>query len=559
MHNSDHLPERLWAYDDYTEFDDRPADSSMGLASLGFFRAALRRRKRLWWGMALAGMVIGLGLAARLPAVYQASTSLLVTPMSTGGEDSGAPITNEQAIAQSRNVAELAISKLGLRQSVNSFLASYTVVAPTDRVLVITVNAPSGSDAVSRANALATAYLQFRAQLVQTQQNLLLSSLNQQINQARENVDSITTQISQVSAQPSSSARHDELGRLAKQKTQAAATVTQLEQAAATGQATMQVTTDTIVQDTRQLDSAAVTPPHSRLKRVLEYTLLGLIAGLALSTGIVVIGALLSDKLRRRGDVAHALGAPVKLSVGIMRGSRLKELGDAAENADVQRVVSYFGKAVPPTRRGPASLVVVAVDDVHVPAVCLVSLAVSRAKQGVKVVVADLCDGAPAAGLLGPVDPGVRTVSADGAELTVVVPERDDVAPVGPLRGRPGRPRAAEPVTAAYAAADLLLTLAVLDPSFGGEHLAGWGRGAVVVVTAGQSSAERIRTVGEMIRLSGTPLISGLLIGADKTDESLGLTPTPDPDRVGVMHKDLSPGVEDLFTVDEGPSERSPS
>ena len=135
--------------------------------------------------------------------------------MSTGGEDSGAPITNEQVIAQSRTVAELALSKLGLQQSVSSFLASYTVTAPTDRVLVVTVNAPSSSDAVNRANALATEYLQFRAQLVQNEQNLMLSSLNQQINQDKKNVNSITAQISQVSAEPSSSAQQAELASLA--------------------------------------------------------------------------------------------------------------------------------------------------------------------------------------------------------------------------------------------------------------------------------------------------------------------------------------------------------
>src|SRR5215472_2790722 len=156
MHNGDHLHERLWAYDDYTEFDDRPADSATGLTSLGFFRAALRRRKWVWRVMAVAGMVIGFGIAARLPVVYQASTSLLVTPMSTGGENSGAPITNEQAIADSRTVAQLALSQLGLKENVNSFLASYTVIATTDRVIVITVNASSSSEAVNRANALAT-------------------------------------------------------------------------------------------------------------------------------------------------------------------------------------------------------------------------------------------------------------------------------------------------------------------------------------------------------------------------------------------------------------------
>src|SRR5215472_10769262 len=240
MHNGDHLPERLWAYDDYTEFEDRPADSSTGLTSLGFFRAALRRRKWVWRSIALVGMVIGFGMAARLPVVYQASTSLLVTPMSTGGEDSGAPITNEQAIAQSRTVAELAMNKLGLHQSLNSFLASYTVTAVTDRVLVIKVNTASGGNAVSWANALASEYLQFRAQLVQTEQNLMLNSLNQQISQSKSNLDAIGTKVSQVSAEPSSPAQQTELANLKKQQTQATNALTQLQQAYATGQATTQ-------------------------------------------------------------------------------------------------------------------------------------------------------------------------------------------------------------------------------------------------------------------------------------------------------------------------------
>jgi len=555
MRNRDHLPERLWAYDDYTEFDEQQADPSIGLTSLGFIRAALRRRAWVWRTMAVAGMIIGFGVTAKLPVVYQASTSLLVTPMSTGGEDSGAPISNEQAIAQSRTVADLAMSKLGYTGSASSFLSSYTVTATTDRVLVITVSARSGGVAVSRANALAAEYLQFRAQLLRTEQNLMLSSLNQQIAQDKANVDSIAAKIAQASAVRASPAQQAELASLTKQQAQATGALTQLEQAAATSQANSQLTTDAILQDSRQLDPAAAVPPHSRLKRAVEYTLLGLVGGLALGLGMVIIGALLSDRLRRRDDVAHALGAPVKLSVGTVRGNRISGLADAGQHPDIQRIVGYLGTVTQPPRRGPASLAVIPVDEVHVPAACLISLAASRAEQGSRVVVADLCEGAPVAGLLGSTEPGVRKVSVDRAQLTVVVPEHDDIAPAGPLQGRPGQPRAAEPVAAACASADLLLTLAALDPSLGGDHLGGWASNAVVTVTAGHSSAARIRAVSEMIRLAGTSLISGVLIGADKSDESLGLAPTPDGDRMAVARDGLIAGAQDLFAVDEGPGD----
>ena len=108
------------------------------------------------------------------------------------------------------------------------------------------------------------------------------------------------------------------------------------------------------------------------------------------------------------------------------------------------------------------------------------------------------------------------------------------VAPVGPLGPRPRRQAQAQPpgkLVGACASADLLLTLATLDPSLGGEHLATWATDAVVMVTAGRSSWTKIHAVGEMIRLAGTRLVSAVLVGADKTDESLGVTQTPEADR----------------------------
>lgn len=555
MRNRDHLPERLWAYDDYTELDDRSAESVTGLTSLGFIRAALRRRAWLWCVMAVAGLVIGFGFAAALHRVYQASTTLLLTPMSTSGEQPGTPITNEQAIAQSHAVAGLALSKLGLKESVSTFAASYTVADATDRVLVITTNAPSSSDAVSRANALATEVLLYRADLLETQQKLLFSVQDQQINQDKRNLTSITAQISQLSAQPTSPAHQTRLSSLAKEQSQATDALTALEQAVAVDQASIKVANDAVVQDSYVLNPASLISPHSRLKRLLEYGALGLIAGLVLGLGIIVIAALLSDRLRRRDDVAYALGAPVKLSVGRVRLGRGHGLEAAAQSINVKRIIAYLGSAVRPGRRGPASLAVVPVDEVRVSALCLVSLAVSHAQQGSKVVVADLCDGSPAAELLGAADPGLQTVSLHGTQLVVAVPEPHDVAPAGPLQNTPGWGRAAEPLAAACRSADLVLTLAALDPSLGADHLAGWARGAVAVVTAGRSSAARIRAVSEMIRLGGVQLISAVLIGADKTDESLGAAPTQDADRDAAAEEDSQSGPGDFFvTLDEGPS-----
>src|SRR5262249_16931488 len=68
-----------------------------------------------------------------------------------------------------------------------------------------------------------------------------------------------------------------------------------------------------------------------------------------------------------------------------------------------------------------------------------------------------------------------------------------------------------------------------LDPSVGGEHLLTWAANAVAMVTAGRSTWTKIHAVGEMARLAGTRLVSAVVVGADQTDDSLGV-PYPSQD-----------------------------
>jgi len=248
-----------------------------------------------------------------------------------------------------------------------------------------------------------------------------------------------------------------------------------------------------------------------------------------LGLAVALIRALVSDRLRQRTDVAQALGAPVKLSVGRVRLNGRYGLA-AADRLDVRRIAAFLDRAVPRNPRRAAALAVVPVDEPLAAALSLVSLALSRAQQGEQVVLADLVGGAPAARLLGINQPGVSIVSGQDNRLIVAVPEGDDVLPpIGPL-GRTwiqGSPFT-DTVAPVCARANLVLTLATLDASLGADHLATWATDAVAVLTAGRSSWTTISAVGEMIRLSGTRLESAVLIGADDTDESVGATYTTD-------------------------------
>jgi capsular polysaccharide biosynthesis protein len=525
---NDGLPARLEAFDDFNMAEDRPVGLATSLVSLAFIRSAIRRATLFWCVLAVVGLVVGIGVNIKFPPAYQASTSVLIT-YSPDENPSGAVLDN-QAIAQSRTVAQMAMEKLGLQggvKSVDSFAKATTVTVVTERVLQITVSAKTSAEAVSRASAVASAFLQLRASQIETEQKLLVQSLQAQVNLAQGNVASINSKISSLSAPPVSSAQQKQVKNLQGQLTQAQ---TQLEVDQQTLQDT-RVNTGTLAAVTGSVVLDPALPlAHSKVKDLGIYGVTGLILGLAVGMGIIVVQTILSDRLRRRDDVTHALRAPVKLSVGAVQLSRWRpgRRGLAAAGSpDVRRITAYLRAAVPHTVRGTATLAVVAVDDPEVAALSVVSLAISRAREGRKVVVADLAHGAPMASLLDTKAPGVRSVSAGEAQLTLAVPDRDDLTPAGPV-GRPSaeaqRSQFTASVTEACASADLLVTLVTLDPSIGAEHVASWATSAVAVVTVGRSSWAKIQGVGEMVRLAGISLASAVLIGADRTDESLGVT-----------------------------------
>ncbi len=482
---------RRWAYGGFADSGESPASDDLsayltaGPTRYRSVRTALRRRAWLWCATAVLGLAVGLGLFAEKPPGYQASTSVMLAYSSD--QNIAENSVTELSLAQSRSVAEGALHRLGLREGLASFIASYAVAATTDRVIQFTVTAPSSDEAVVRANALAAEFLQFRAALLENQQRLAFAALDRQLAQTTP------------------------------------ATLPGLQAAVATYQANALVDTTWMVDGSKVLNAAAP------IKRSLKKTVIdpggGLLGGLALGMGFIIAETVVSDRPRRRDDVARALGAPVRLSVGKIRLSRWlpgRHGLAAARRVKFRRVTEYLRSTVPPGTGRSRALAVVPVGDSRVAALAVASLAHSCAQQGLKVVLADLCRGTLAARTLGVKAPGVHEVNVHDVPLVVAVPDRDDVVPVGPLDRRARSKPAAEPLTAACAAADLLLTVTDLDPALGAEHLPGWATDAIVVVTAGRSSTSKIQVAGEMIRLAGLSLVSGVLVGADKSDYSLG-------------------------------------
>ena len=524
----DDLPLRLSAFHESLDIEDRPlAGIGTGLVSLGYIGSAVWRRARLWLALAIVGLVVGAGYAIAFPSAYSATVSVIL--VDDPNQNPIYEVQTDTALAKTIPVATAAVRQLGLQETPTDFLGTYSISAVTQQVLTISAKGKTSAAAVQAATAVATQFLAYRASYQETRQQQTVAQLNQQVAQAQQRADSINSQITQASAQPSTPAQQANLANLRSQETAAENTLGQVQAYATQTQASTQTVTQAMVRGSRVL-SDAMPAKRSGLKDTLLYAAIGLFGGMAVGMIIVILGAITSDRLRRRDDIASAVGAPVRLSVGALRapGLRLELPGRrAARRRSMERVVSHLRNAVPGSSKGPAGLAVVAVDDGPTAAKALVGLAVSTAKQGKRVVLADLSDGARAGALLKAKAPGINKVDADGARILVVVPAKNEVAPIGPLQSHAspdGYAQADAALVAACEDADVLLSLVALDPAHGGEHLATWATEAVALVTAGKSSAVRIHAVGEMVRLSGTRLASVVVVAADKSDESLGLS-----------------------------------
>lgn len=524
--------------------DDLAAGPAVTFTSLGFIGAALKRSAWLWCATAVLGIVFGIALYAKFPPAYQATTSVLVTD--NPDQNPAEEVLTDVALAQSQTVAGQALRQLGLQQSVTRFLASYAVTAPSDQVLVFTVNAKSSAAAVRQASALVTQFLQFRANYLTHQLQLEQATLNQQVTEAGQKVSQINQQIAQASDEAVTTTQQGKLASLRAQLTTAEDNLNSAQQNATATLATARTTTTAMVKGSQVL-SAPTAVAHSFKKGLGFYVFVTFLVGLVLGMAVVIVRALVSDRPRHRDEIAETIGAPVRLSIGpVGRRKRLSKLPSLPAAAklpilgsrfsghrvlDRRRLVTHLGSLVPDVtsaakvngRRLP-SLAVVAVDNAAEVAPAVVQLASWNSGKGKQVVVADLSDSQHAARMLGVTTPGVSPVSVRGVDLTVVVPPRDDTALSGPLAGgRAGTADMDPKLAEACARADLLLILATLDPASGGDHLVTWASSAAAVVTAGRSSSTRIRAVGEMIRIAGLRLASVVLIGADKSDESLGL------------------------------------
>ena len=475
------------------------------VVGLRIMKEGLGRHRLFWVCCAVLGLVIGATFHLFIPAKYAAVTTLYLF------EPSGATysVADDVNLLETSTVANRALSQLHVG-SHRGLPGSYQGLALGDVLLDIKADASTPAGAVRWANTLARAFLSVRAQTLDGQTNLVVSSLQVQTKRLAADVQRLNKAITVLSASRAVPSTSNQLAEMVSERGTDETQLTTLQN---------EVQQNLLEESAVKKGSYVLDPAQALLvsnKRVfLKDGLAGLVAGLAIGVGVVVVGAVVSDRPRRRGDVAALLGAPVELSLhglaepGWRRGAGprgyVNNPGAKFELAR-RRLRGRLGRL----QRPALALVSTGKGSAGTAAALLAGTALSLAGEGKQVVLVDMAEGRPLARLFRVRMKGevARTVRLRGKQLRLVVAP-EDVAALDSHEATKG--------------AEAVLVLANAEPAVGAEHLRSWAEGAVVVLRAGKVSDLLIEATGQVLRSAGVPPISAILLGADKGDETSGL------------------------------------
>jgi capsular polysaccharide biosynthesis protein len=505
-----------WGAADFDDDDPSvPGRPLPTLVSLHFLRYVLRRRWVACVMSAMLGLAVATALLVAVPPPHEAKAVLLLAH--DPKVESSEAMSTDVSLLTTRTVAAKTIARLGLTITPDEFLSSMTAESVSTDVMSVTLTAPTDAEAVRRLGALTSTYLDFRAEQLSVQSNVLVDGMKQRITKLKNQVGDLTQRIDRLSAS-GSSAGASELGDAISQRAQVTRQIDTLQQSVQ--DATL--SNASIVSSSRVIDPAAVKAGGVNRRIVLTLAS-GLIGGAVLGCGAVLVLAITSDRLRRRFDVATALEVPVPISTRritpLRRGwRRLPYLrGLEARRADGCRRLAYAIEMGLPLPGRLGRLAVACIENADEVRFAVATAATNLAFRGSKVLLIDLTEHGSLHTAVEGLMPGetvdrptvlrprgIPALARDHTDLRVVGSEDDDGAAPSPDL------------------MDVCLVLADLDPSVGADHLVAWTHRVVVVVTAGLSSAERVRTAAELVRAAGLDLRFGALLRADAHDESSG-------------------------------------
>lgn len=264
---------------------------------------ALRRRWRLIALVALLALAVAGIWSIRRPPIYEATTSVLVSPVATPSDgDAAGQLLNmrdEQQVARSLPVARIVVERYGSTASPEQLLRHVTVRVPGDsRILRITYADQVRSTARTGADAFATAYLAYRKKAVATQVKSLVASLTRDIAELtakKRDQDAVLAPEREASPSERDAAltlREEYVRQIADRQQQRRAL-----------QGDASVDPGSVIQPARL--------PSRSLRDPLRDAGLGLAVGLLLGLAVALVYDRVDRRLRGRDDLAQLLDRPV--------------------------------------------------------------------------------------------------------------------------------------------------------------------------------------------------------------------------------------------------------
>jgi uncharacterized protein involved in exopolysaccharide biosynthesis len=523
------MSESSWRVEEST-YEERPSSGPTPvLVTLHFIRSALRRRWRFWVGAGCIGMLLGVAWTFGVPAKSTGTVTILLAH--DPAKEPSQAMATDMSLLRTRTVATAVVRQLDLKMQPDVFQQTVSMDPVSTDVLVIQVSGPDPTAAKLRAKTLSAAYLRFRTEQLRAQSAALIDGYTKRVDSLQRQSDQLTNQYESLAGPAEQSQAADVLA----QRSQVNEEITGIQQSIQDAS----LKTQSIITASHVVDPASVVPQSLKKRAVLAMGS-GLIVGTAMGVGLVLFTALTSERLRRRDEVAAALGVPVRLSVKSFGGrQRRRAARGSAAARDVQVLAHGLDSAISPQKKTSRSkgrtprLALASVDNADAATQVVALLGAQLAHRGVRVFLVDLSE---AGGLEEGLTAALKSMTGDvDPEHKPVVfrPEGVPSLSRGPA-GLGAGLGADQPVTdarrSAWDRADAVLVLADLDPAVGADHIRSWADEVVLLVTAGRSSAERVRTSAELVRSADLGMPFAMMVGADPTDESVGLPEALEPE-----------------------------
>lgn len=483
------------------------------LVSLHFIVTTLRRGWLFCAAMTLLGLLAATAFLVVVPPAHQARASVVLAHPE--GADPTLAMSTDMGLLTTRAVAAQTVSRLGLPMTPEAFLKTIEAERISPELMTITLGAPTDDEAVRRLATLTTVYLDFRAEQLTRQSTVLIQGMQQRIEAQQAEVADLTQRIDRLSR--ASGSTTSELSDMIELRASIESKIEALQQAIED----QTLSNNSVTSASRVIDPAAALTASMK-RRVVFALASGFIGGMAAGCALVLFLAVTSDRLHRRSDIAEALSTSVSRAVGRVtpvprpfQSLPLLKAVNRRREAACTLLASTIVAQLPNDREG-RRLAIGCIQNAREVRYAAVRAAARLADEGRSVALIDLTH-------KGSVDERlVENFSPAPVDITVLRP-----LGVPELAHEIADLRVAGERDIEHAAwnqhVDVTLVMADLDPVVGADYLRTWTQVVMLTVTAGRSGAEHLRSVAELVRLSGLTISSTAVLRTDPTDNSSGI------------------------------------